>query len=110
MDVKWLEAANKSIQKLAKQLVIAHRWSAAWKAKATQMRYRWLQEQGRGDSFRKMFTEQRQRAEAAEKRVAELENCLNAINDWLDSDDWNADDEPPWFAFMWNLLHPQQIV
>ena len=57
------------------ELRTARTASAAWKAKATQMRYRWLQEQGRGDSFRKMFTEQRQRAEAAEKRVAELEGA-----------------------------------
>lgn len=44
--------------------------------------------------------------EALIKRVAELEDCLNAINDWVKKHPyWDLNREPPWYQWVWNVLH-----
>ena len=71
IDVKWLEAANCVIKRIGEQLDTARTASAAWKASAK---------------------DNRKHEEAAEKRVAELEEALKTAIDairserrWLES-------------------------
>lgn len=53
--VNKLRQYNEYATELEQKLQHAETWSTLWKEKATQMRYRWIQDMGRAESFREMF-------------------------------------------------------
>jgi len=87
-----LRLANESIQKLAKQLTVAYRWSAAWKRAAKRFRNLYYASRDYSDgqtdyehSLESSLTDQRRRTEAAEKRIKELERRIKELGHNLDS-------------------------
>ena len=68
IDVKWLEAANCVIKRMREQRDTARTASAAWKASAKRHMHNYK-------VLKFYWQEEKSRAEAAEQRVAELEEA-----------------------------------
>ena len=103
MNVKWLEAANHVIKRLREQLAISRWWSAAWKASAKFNRDKLLIELDRVKRLIAEWHKQQDRAEATEKRVAELEEAL----EWLDTA--IMPDERKYDRNGWGRIHKQTL-